>query len=486
MIISALHLARRRQLANSESFNEFQRSRKSVLFSALALLVLVVSFEYFQQLDFSLGVFYVFPIIVAATVLPRWQVVISAFVCAGIRGQFFAPDISQLEFWLRDAMATIAYCGVGLLVVEMSQNRRRVLAAYARLKLEKEMRQHAEDQLRILAESSPAAIITLNKRSEVLAANRAAHELLGYSYPNDLVGRSVADQIPVLTGALRVAPGKRQIRTSASSWATRANGETFPVATWFSTYGEGDDLRLAGILVDTSEEVREREHDNFRHMLDYNRLLAGAVSHEIRNMCSAIRVVTSNLGKKQGMSADADFSALASLVNSLSKIASFDLDQSKQHESGWISLNEVFGHLRVVIEPDWTDVGGEVAWDIRIPSPMVHADGHALLQIFLNLSQNSLRAVQDCERPKLEIESWVDGANVIVSFTDNGPGVSDTSVLFQPFRPEANGSGLGLYISRMLARSFSGHLNHVASARGCRFEVSLPRRLADQTHDDRQ
>jgi len=478
VIISALQLARLRRLASLDAISEAPKDRKPALLSALALLVLVVSFEYFQQLDFSLGIFYVFPIIVAATVLRRWQVVLLAFACAWVRGQFFAQAVTLLEFWLRYAMATIAYCGVGLLVVEMSQNRRRALSAYARVKLEQEMRHHAEDQLRILAESSPAAILTLNRRSEVLAANRAAHEMLGYTYPHDLVGKSIEDHIPVLAGALRVSTGNRQIRTSASSWATRANGETFPVATWFSTYGDGEDLRLAGILVDSSEEVRERERDNFRHILDYNRLLAGAVSHEIRNMCSAIRVVTSNLGKKQGMPGDADFSALTSLVTSLSKIASFDLDQSKQQDSGWLSLNDLLGHLRVVIEPDWSDVGGEITWNIQVPSPSVHADAHALLQIFLNLSQNSLRAAQDCVDPRLEIATWADGPNVVISFADNGPGIADPSVLFQPFRPEANGSGLGLFISRTLARSFSGQLNHVPVRQGCRFELVLRRQEA--------
>ncbi len=36
--------------------------------------------------------------------------------------------------------------------------------------------------------------------------------------------------------------------------------------------------------------VREREFDAFRQLNEHHRILAGTVSHEIRNLCSAIRV----------------------------------------------------------------------------------------------------------------------------------------------------------------------------------------------------
>src|SRR4051812_23723370 len=353
------------------------RNRGMILGLAALFFVLVVAFEWVSELEFSLGVFYVFPIIVAATVLNRTAVIILALVCAFVRGQFIA-GLATHEFWLRFVMATLAYSGVGLFVAESTRNRRTVLAAYAQIRLEKEMRQRAEDQLKILVESSPAAILTLNYRAEVLGANRAAHEMLGYAYPGEMVGKSIAESVPVLAGALRLAPDM-PIRTATSSWARRANGATFPIAAWFSTYGEGEGRCLAGILVDSSEEVRERERESFRYTLDSSRLLAGAVSHEIRNMCSAIRVMTLNLSKKDMLAGDADLAALKVLVNGLGSIAAFDLDKKTQPETGWIELNRVFEQLRIVIEPDWSDSDGSVQWQLEVPSPRVHADGHGLL-----------------------------------------------------------------------------------------------------------
>lgn len=451
-----------------ESF--FQRKR--MLAISACMLALLVILEWYSELDFSLGVFYVFPIMVAATVLSRLQVLIVAIVCAWIRG-FFQPPLEAIELGLRFVMASLAYAGAGLLVVEMMRNRRIVLAHYAQLKLEKDLRYRAEEQLRLLADSSPAAILTVNADGKVLAANRSAHEMLGFAEQGSLIGQSVNGLLPIFENALSLSPGMRQVRTSASSWAKRRNGEVFPITTWFSTYGVGDQRCLAGIIVDVSEDMRDRERENFRHLLDYNRLLAGAVSHEIRNMCSAISVVSANLGRRPDVKDDADFQALTTLVSGLARIASFELRSKSEDSVPYIAIESVLDQLRVVIEPDWEDIDGKVTWTVPEAFPQVHADSYGLLQVFLNLTQNSLRAVSGCEGRELEIRLTSFPAQAVASFLDSGPGVKEPEHLFHPFRPGSDGSGLGLYISRELVRSFGGDLIYVPTASGCRFDVIL-------------
>lgn len=441
---------------------------------AAALLAAVVTLEWYSDLTFSLGVFYVFPIVLTATVVSRTEIVVAAVLFAVIRGQFIT-GLSAHEFWLRFAMAALAYGGVGLFVVELSQRRRQAIDAFHRLQVEKTMRYRAEDRLSLLADSSPAAIVTLNDRAEVIGANTAAAQVLGYDNAEELDGRSLADQVPIFLSALRKSPGGRPMRTSATSWARRANGQIFPITVWFSTYGDGSARCLAGILVDTSEEVRDREREAFRHFLDYNRLLAGAVAHEIRNMCSAIRVVTANLSRRLELEEDVDFRALSSLVDGLARIASFELEAGMEAHVTSTDLHQVFDQLRVVIEPDWVDINGSIVWRLEDATLRVPADAHALLQVFLNLTQNSLRAVQTSTRaPALEVWARLENDTVVVSVSDSGPGVRDTALLFQPFRENADGSGLGLYISRALVRTFGGDLRFVPVESGCRFDVILP------------
>lgn len=458
-----------------ESLGVSQRaSRIHVFLLSLLLLIGIMMLEWFQRLEYSLGVLYVVPVVLAATVLNLWQTFLFAFFSACARSVFVTPDISTIEFVLRFVMAVLAYAGIGGFVSTMSRNRRAILSAYARLRMEEDLRRNAEDQLRSLVESSPAAIMTLNHKGEVLAANRAAHQFLGFTEPGSLIGKSIAEYVPVFAGALRVSPGGGPMRVASSSWATRADGSHFPVAVWFSTYDEGGQLRLAGILVDTSEEVRERERETFRYLTDSTRLLAGAVAHEIRNLCSAIRVVTSNLRRYPELQIDADYGALNTLVESLMRIAAFELASGKDQHAARVDVTAVLEELRLIIEPDWQEVGGTIHWDVQGVLPYFHADAHALLQVFLNLSQNSLRAVQRGGTPHLRIRVGADNGQAKITFEDSGPGIEDSKRLFQPFRENADGSGLGLYVSRAMLRGFGGELTHVPAPSGCRFDVTLP------------
>src|SRR5262245_32065101 len=104
------------------------RSRVYTLILALVLLAGVMALEWVHQLEYSLGVLYVVPVVVAATVLNWWQTILVALFAAFARGQF-TQGLTPIEFSLRFAMAVLAYGGVGTLVSEMNRNRRAILAA---------------------------------------------------------------------------------------------------------------------------------------------------------------------------------------------------------------------------------------------------------------------------------------------------------------------------------------------------------------------
>ena len=459
---------------------------RSVLPIALLLIAALASVEWFFRFDFSLGVLYTIPVLVASAALSRWQIVVLGLVAALVRAPF-TPAASSLEAVLKFVMASIAYTCTGLLVVEMSNNRRRLLVSFARVQMEQARRKRAEEQLFALADSSPAAILTLDVHSTVLAANRAAHDMLGAQL-GSLVGTRVDRSLPLFADALKLTSDDRQIRTSVEGWARRRDDHLFPIQAWFSVYGRGSDRCLAAIVVDMSEEVRDRERENFQHLLDYNRLLASAVSHEIRNLCAAISVVCSNLNARSDIRGNADFDALVRLVSGLMELASFDLrDPSRGHERV-TDLKAVLDQLRVVIEPDWDEIGGQVVWNVPEPLPPIAANAHGLLQIFLNLCQNSLRAVEDVPERSLTIAATIEPRDVVLTFTDSGPGVADPDMLFHlhPGRREGGGTGLGLYISRELARSVGGELHHVPSPGGARFSVTVPRAKAASSAVERR
>ncbi|CAD0336705.1 PAS domain-containing sensor histidine kinase [Xanthomonas sp. WHRI 8391] len=450
-------------------------NRAPTLWASLAMLALLVLAEWYSHLGVSLGLLYILPVVLAATVLSRRNIVIAAVACAALRGLFVTEE-SLVEQALRFFMATIAYAGCGLLVAEISRTRRVILSHYVQLRAEQRLRRRLERQLRLLAESSPAALLTVAGDGRIVAANRAAHEILDMAEEGGLQGRAVRDFLPLLDDALSMSANLDGMRTSASTWGRRDDGSTFPATTWFSVYEDSEERHLAAILVDTSEEVRARESAHFDDLLKNNRLLAGAVSHEIRNLCSAAGVVTSNLARHPAIRADPDLAALQSLVAALMELASFNLRRQTPHAAHETRLQTLCSELDVIIRSDWDDIDGQLVIQIPADFPAVHGDRHALLQVLLNLARNALRAVQPLPQPRrqLIVSARMEQGSAVLSVRDTGPGIAEPGRLFQPFRSDSDGSGLGLYISRALMSNQEGALRYAPGGEGACFELHMP------------
>ncbi len=452
-----------------------------ILLISLVLLSIVTYLDY-RYFEVSLGILYILPVLVAGIVMSRWQILVYACAAAMIRHMFIEhKDFSDSA--LRFLLAFAAYGAGGLLVTETSRNRRMAENQSKQIQTQQRLRMEAELHLKLLAESSPAAIFTADEKGDVLSYNRSALELFGVN--EDFNGINVADHLPVLRDALKLETRASGFRTAAQCTGRRVDGTPFIAQLWFSIYESNAGRRLAAIAVDSSEDVREREERNLRYVLDNNRIIAGAVSHEIRNICGAISMVYTNLRRNQtqyGSLAEAeDFRALGSLVDGLVEIASSDLQAKIKRTLTPIDLHSVLDDLRVVLEPAWTEIDGTVTWRIPPELPKVFAEPFGLTQAILNLTQNSLRAVQASSRQELFISLSVQGPHVQIVIEDTGPGISNPSRLFEPFQRGSDHVGLGLYVSRALLRSFGGDLKYEPSRSGCRFVAMLQAAPASST-----
>jgi signal transduction histidine kinase len=220
--------------------------------------------------------------------------------------------------------------------------------------------------------------------------------------------------------------------------------------------------------------MRDREEQNLKQLMKYNRIAASGVSHEVRNLCGTISLLSVNLRDKHQLAGDEDYEGLLTLVKGLERIASFDLHSRVQDAVEAVDLKKVLDHLRIMIEPYWEEMDGAIGWELPETIPAVVADPYGLLQVFLNLAQNSARAVSEEAVRELAITALAGEQRVLVVFQDSGPGVEVPERLFQPFQAGADGTGLGLYISRAIVRSYGGDLRYDPSAHGCCFVVELP------------
>lgn len=124
--------------------------------------------------------------------------------------------------------------------------------------------------------------------------------------------------------------------------------------------------------------------------------------------------------------------------------------------------------------------------NIRIapPAPDEHVKAigefRRALQVIVNLLNNAIR--YSPEESTVWLRADVDGDKAVLIVADQGHGIAlaDQERMFEKFerlgRDDASGSGLGLYISRRLARAMKGDLTvESAPGQGARFRLTLPR-----------
>src|SRR5208283_5599854 len=103
-----------------------------------------------------------------------------------------------------------------------------------------------------------AAILTTDADSLILRANAAAHRLLG-APDGGLPGKSIRRYIPALGRVPFTGETPQAFRTEMQCRGERGNGDVFLANVFFSTYNTAVGPRLAALVVDASEELRDRE-----------------------------------------------------------------------------------------------------------------------------------------------------------------------------------------------------------------------------------
>jgi two-component system sensor kinase FixL len=444
------------------------RTRRAFLATATLLVAVIAAVDWYTEPYVSIGFLYLFPIMLVAGYLRRWQTIALALLCSVLQESF--SNLPSADSLTRLVLSSVGFVGTGLLIAELLRNRRITQQHLEEVQQQVLLREQAERQLEILIESSPAAIVTVDGSGRILVANAAAQQLFAPGGA-PLPGQSILGFLPSLAPA--VASGAaRSYRASLQCRGSRANGEVFLAAVWFSTYRTAAGPCLAAIVADLSEDLRSREELSLDHLLRNARILMGAVSHEIRNLCGAALVVHRNLTRVESLRGNEDFAALGTVIEGLERISSLELKTSAPELSS-VDLAAVLDEFRVLIEPAFHESGIRTSWRISEALPMVWADRYGLLHALLNLARNSQRAMEGGAERSLNVSVDVSAGSVVLRFSDTGPGVASPEALFRPFQPTPGGAGLGLYVSRSILRSFGGDLRHEPTPQGCTFLISL-------------
>ena len=447
-------------------------SKTVIVLGAFSIIAVIALVDRLLIQGLPLGFLYLLPMLMLGRVLRRWQIALAACVCTYFAELF---DAFQWNLWTgvsRDVLYFMAFFAIGAFVHQVSHSRRLMMKQLIEIRQQTAARHEAELQLNALIGSSPAAIVTADSAGRILMANDAAHRLLGLKEP-DLLGRLLQTYFPSLANLSMRAANQQRFRTMMQARGHREGGESFQAEVCFSTYETASGRRLAAMILDSSEEFRTREESSLHQMLAGSRMAVNAVSHEVRNVCGAIAAVHRNIASNPRSVGNSDFEALGNLVAALEQIASVEL-RPYPGKATQVDLAAILADLSIVIAPSLED--HQIVFNLNIEPalPFVWADGTNIMQIFLNLTTNSIRALSETNLERvLEIDAKQHMQGVRVEVRDTGGGVADPSRLFRPFQVGARDTGLGLYLSRAIARSFGGEVSYQAEPGGACFVVTM-------------
>ncbi len=222
-----------------------------------------------------------------------------------------------------------------------------------------------------------------------------------------------------------------------------------------------------------------------------------AVTHELRTPLTTFRMYTEMLDEGmvpkektaeylQTLRAEAD--RLGQLVENVFAFARLERGGAGVRTE-IVSLSDLLDpiarHLAADLER--RGVGFSLHLPARLEAEPVRVDPVAVERILQNLADNAAKFAGGATvRPRFEIRAAENGRTIVLIATDNGPGIPrrERRRLFRPLRRSAAqaaaegvpGLGLGLALSRGLARSFGGDLQYVElTESGAAFALDLPR-----------
>lgn len=210
--------------------------------------------------------------------------------------------------------------------------------------------------------------------------------------------------------------------------------------------------------------------------------VAAGVAHEINQPLATIRAYADNakvfLARSRPAPALENLDHIAGLTDRIATITDDLKALARKGRSGEepVALRDVVDGAVVLLRSRFT---GRLD-RLHIP-PMpgdlrVMGNGLRLEQVFINLFQNALEAVEDRPDGRVDLSVESADATVIVTVTDNGPGISPTILasLFEPFNTsKEKGLGLGLVIIKEIVSDYGGTLEVDTDDRGARFRVLL-------------
>ncbi|TGE08432.1 sensor histidine kinase [Hymenobacter fodinae] len=346
----------------------------------------------------------------------------------------------------------------------------------------RELRAEQEGQfqyLQIILALLDTGIVSYDAAGNVAWVNEAFKQTLHLPYLKNI--RALQTRQPVLYEAIcQAVPGQPVV---VKLMVGSQTVQLLVSATQFKLRGESFTL-LA--FKNVSQALADTETAAWQQLLR-------VMTHEIMNSVAPIASLADSLGRHvQGARQQAASDELLDDVGTGIRII-------QQRSEGLLRFAKVYRDFSTLASPQRTTLyvqellqatqqllakqlaaqGIMVTLSVRPAHLTLHADGHLLEQVLINLVLNAAQAVTQTPNPHISLQAWADEQQrVVIEVKDNGSGIpADVldSIFIPFFTTRPNGSGIGLSLAKQIMQLHQGSIQvHSVAGAGSTFQLWFP------------
>jgi PAS domain S-box-containing protein len=391
---------------------------------------------------------------------------------------------------LENALTSHAFTPARIAVLEL-------LAAQAAISLENTRLysdlQEREAKVRRLVDSNIIGIFIAGLDGQILEANRAFLQIVGYDQADIASGRLRRAELTPAEWHRLDAQAVAELATVGSALPYekeyfRKDGSRVPVLVGGASFDEGRDSIVAFVVDLTERKRAETELAHANRVATMGQLTA-SIAHEVNQPIAALLMNAEGAGRwltRQPPDLERAMRSIDRIVadgkraaDIVSRIRDFSKKASVQKEG--LEINEAILEIMRLTRAATSEHGVLVKMQLSERLPAILGDRVQLQQVVLNLIMNAseaMSAVEGRSRELLISTSEVESGGVLVAVSDSGPGLPPSSVarIFEPFyTTKAEGLGMGLSICRSIVEAHGGRLWATPNEpHGAVFSVKLP------------